>query len=192
MKNKLAKEFKSAVDTLRSGKPEADASPFAKLEGRARKGFAVTSKKKYMKELNKRLNMLAGALPGTVNEKGFEYLVKLPGKIHFNKGALSVWRGRREAFKVSYDDLRGLSGVRQLVKMAEAADVKLGVQLFGHSANTPSRELLEVNEPTPLGSMPWTMKRDLGAFTEVNVYVDTKDKFDAEKFPKKLPKPKAP
>jgi hypothetical protein len=190
MKNKLAKEFKSAVENLRAGVQETGA--YSKLEKRAKKAFAVTSKKKFMKELDKRLRLLAKELPSMVNDKGFEYLVKMPAKIHFNKGSLSVWRGRREAFDVSYDDLRKLKGVKQLVKMAEQADVKLGVQLFGFGAETPSRELINATAPTAKGDMPWTMKRDLGAFTEINVYVDTKEKFDAEKFPKKLPKPKAP
>ncbi|MEZ0224703.1 MAG: hypothetical protein ACAH83_09135 [Alphaproteobacteria bacterium] len=189
--SKLTQEFKRAMDDIRSPEPKADAGPFRKLEERTRKGFAVTSKKKFMKELDKRLRLLAEELPGTVGPKGFEYLVKMPGKIHFNKSALSVWRGRRKAFDVTYDDLRHLSGVKQLVKMAEEADVKMGVQLFSFNAHEPSRELADVNEPTPKERMPWTMKRDAGTFTEVNVYFDVQQKFDPAQFPKK-PAPKGP
>ena len=190
MKNKLSKDFKSAVANIRAGvQPEG---AFSKLESRVKKGFAVSSKKKFMKELDKRLKLLAKELPGAMNDKGFEYLVTLPAKVHFNKGSLSVWRGPRKSFQVSYDDLRHLDGMKQLIGMAKQADVGLGVQLFAHSANAPSRELLNACEPTAKGDMPWTMKRDQGVFTELNVYVDTAKTFEAKKFPKKLPKPGQP
>jgi hypothetical protein len=195
MKNQsqLTKDFAAAVASARNPPPTSSLTP---LEERARKSFTVTSRKKFLKEVDKRLKMFAKAMPQAIGRDGLEDLVPLPAKIHFNKGALKVWRGRREAFSVSYKDLRNLDGMKQILKMSEKADVGIDITLSNISAVWPDRSLHNCNEPTAQERMPWTMKRDAGHFSEFYITVKPAEKFAADNFPKKLapnsPKPPSP
>jgi hypothetical protein len=190
MKNKsqLTQDFAAAIASARNPEPTSRLTP---LEERAKKRFSVTSRKKFLKEVDKRLRMFAKAMPKAVGREGLEDLVPLPAKVHFNKGALKVWRGRRKAFSLGYEDLRRLDGMKQILKMSEMADVGISITLSNISAAWPDRALLNCNEPTPEDRKIFTMTRDAGHFSELYITVKPGEKFDAAQFPKKLA-PKAP
>lgn len=192
-KSKLTKDFVTAVARARSAETTQEVTA---LEARTKKGFTVTSKKKFLKEVDKRLKLFAADMPHGLARDGFEDIVPLPAKVHFNKGALKVWRGHRESFQVDYKDLRKLEGMKQILKMAKKADTGISITMSNIRTAWPDRALAQCTEPTPQERMPWTMKKDLGHFSELYITVKPEEKFDAERFPKKLapkgPKPPSP
>lgn len=136
------------------------------------------SRKDFLKWLDAQLNGLAQALPYIAQNTSREstHIFDLPGDLAIEKGAVSL--GKEQ---LTYQQIRHLPGVAQIINMARAADVGLDIDLY----NMP-KEITSLKEAFD----PAYRKQWLGTYDQISVTVDFGKKFDASKFPAQYnPKP---